>query len=619
MIDALTEVEGNIIDCKKAIESFDNELLQLHTEIFSHIQEQFSNLDSEVSNILGLFEDFDVANDKGVWSKEGLTQLGLLTQQYELAQYQIQQYNNEINELNRLYLEGRYSATEFSERIATLSEQQWQAVKSAESAKDAIMNLNKVRVDLQIDGIEKEIDAYKELTDAQIKALKAEKDLHDYEKSIAEKSKSIADLEKQLSALEYDTSQSAIAKKKLLQQQLAEAIEDLEEEQYQHSIELQEESLSQQLKNFEATKNDEIDSLRESLNNQETLIAESFESVKNNTDIIGQEIANIAVEHGVTVSNTLISSWQSGENAIASYGEVLSQNTSAFIGNIMQVENETWNLQTQANSTADTLAYMFSTRADNLVNELVQSYYAEDNLNAMTQALHDSLVNTLESGYDISGITNALSSIANGVNSITAAANNASQALANLGAIRDIGDIETTVTAKSTSSGSGHTNSGLFNETKRPQVSLAHYASGVRHLPNDEIAITQDDGTEIILSPVRGGVLLPKEAFLNKEGTPTELKKGDTVLTNEQTDNMFEWAQFNPEEFRKALNIIPQSIMPDIPKVEPRSVNNTIQIDNVLTVQGSIDNGNVKRMEQVAQKAINDAFGRFSNEVNVSR
>ena len=32
-------------------------------------------------------------------------------------------------------------------------------------------------------------------------------------------------------------------------------------------------------------------------------------------------------------------------------------------------------------------------------------------------------------------------------------------------------------------------------------------------------------------------------------------------------------------------------------------------------VQGSIDNGNVKRMEQVAQKAINDAFGRFAHEL----
>ena len=114
-----------------------------------------------------------------------------------------------------------------------------------------------------------------------------------------------------------------------------------------------------------------------------------------------------------------------------------------------------------------------------------------------------------------------------GVNSITTAANNASKALANIGAV---GDIETTVTTKTTSSGGGgSTSNDLFNRNLQRNVSFKQYASGVRHLPNDEIAITQDDGTEIILSPVRGGMLLPKEAFLNKEGAVTDLRKGDTV------------------------------------------------------------------------------------------
>ena len=273
----------------------------------------------------------------------------------------------------------------------------------------------------------------------------------------------------------------------------------------------------------------------------------------------------------------------------------------------MQVENETWNLQAQANSTADTLAYMFSTRADNLVNELAQSYYAEGNLNAMTQALHDSLVNTLEGGYNISNIVNALSSIADGADSVTAAANKASKALANMGASQ----ASTASLNSSTTSSTGGSNEYILHENNisKSLLKYSKYASGVRHLPNDEIAITQEDGTEIILSPVRNAMLLPKE------GKFTDVKKGDTVLTSEQTDNMFKWSQFNPEEFRKALNITPQNIIPDFPKAEPRPVNNTIQIDNVLTVQGSIDSGNVKRMEQVAQKAINDAFGRFAHEL----
>ena len=176
MVDALSDVEGNILDCKKSIEEFDNELLNLHTEVFNRIQDRFSDLGSEISNIIDLFDGMEVSDDKGIWSKEGIVQLGLLAQQYELAQHQVQQYNDEIDELNAQYLAGRFSATEYADRLAELSKEQWDAVDSAESAKDAIMDLNEARVENAVKGIEKEIDAYKELTESQIKALKASKD-----------------------------------------------------------------------------------------------------------------------------------------------------------------------------------------------------------------------------------------------------------------------------------------------------------------------------------------------------------------------------------------------------------------------------------------------------------
>lgn len=176
MVNALSDVEGNILDCKKAIEEFDNELLQLHWDIFDRIQEQFKDLDSELSNLGKLFDDFKVTDGNFNWSKEGLAQLGLLTQQYELAEYQVQQYNDEINQLSKDYLAGKYSTTEYADRLSELSSAQWDAVNSSESIKDAIVDLNEVRINEEIDAIEKEIDAYRELIDSQIKALQSEKD-----------------------------------------------------------------------------------------------------------------------------------------------------------------------------------------------------------------------------------------------------------------------------------------------------------------------------------------------------------------------------------------------------------------------------------------------------------
>ena len=146
MVGTLSDVESSILDCKKSIEEFDNALLELHTEVFERIQEQFSNLDSELENIIGLFDDYDVANENGEWTKEGIAQLGLLAQQYELAEYQVQQYNDEIEKLNDDYLNGRYSATEYADKLAELTSAQWEAVNASEAAKDAITNAGPAEV-----------------------------------------------------------------------------------------------------------------------------------------------------------------------------------------------------------------------------------------------------------------------------------------------------------------------------------------------------------------------------------------------------------------------------------------------------------------------------------------
>ncbi|MBD5530250.1 MAG: hypothetical protein HDR02_17875, partial [Lachnospiraceae bacterium] len=604
MVNALSDVDGSILDCQKSIEEFDNSLLELHTEIFNRIQEQFSDLDSEISNILDLFDEFEVSDDKGIWSKEGIAQLGLLAQQYELAQYQVQQYNNEIDELNKQYLAGRYSATEYADKLADLSSAQWDAVKSTESAKDSIMDLNETRIENQIKGIEKEIEAYKELTDAQIDALKASKDLHDYEKSIAERTKSITDLERQIAAMQNDTSAATIAKRKKLEEQLAEAKKDLEETEYDHSIEVQEDALNKQYENYEKERNEEIDALRESLNDKETILAESFETVKENASVVGQEIATIATKHGITVSNALISSWQSGENAIASYGEILSQSTSAFIQNIMGVENEVWNLQAQANITADSLAWMFSAKADNLVNELYMSYYAEATLADMTNALQQSLVNTLERGYDASGIVNSLDSITSAANSAKAAIdrlNNSNTSNAQDLLTTDVGS---------------HVGENLYylqqqsqqqkSKKTTPNNSIGTYASGTRNA-RDGLRVVNETGPELVLPK------LPS-------GNYTVGNAGDQILTKVETDNIFGWAKLDPD------NLIPVNItdyldnlrVMSMPQILPSNVNNNnnpVQIENLINVQGSVNSSDLKQMESIANKAVDKLVNKIHDGI----
>ena len=252
MVNALSDVEGSILDCKTAIEEFDNELLNLNWNIFERVQTKFENIASELENLAGLFDDFNeirVSDGKGTWTDQAIATLGLYAQQYELSRYQAGQYGEAIDKLNKDYASGRYSATEYADKLADLVKGQWNCVSSAEQLESSIINLNKIRVDEEIKTIEDEIDAYDRLTQSQIDALDAAKDLHEYENSIKEKTKDIADLERQKAALANDDSLAAIAKRKQLEEQLAEAKKNLSEEEYQHSIDQQKDTLN---KNYEA-------------------------------------------------------------------------------------------------------------------------------------------------------------------------------------------------------------------------------------------------------------------------------------------------------------------------------------------------------------------------------
>lgn len=627
MVNTLSDVEGGILDCKKAIEEFDNELLQLHWDVFERIQGQFKDLDSELSNLRELFKDSKVTDGDSDWSKEGIAQLGLLTQQYEVAQRQIQQYNDAISKLNDDYKSGKYSATEYMDKLSDLTSGQWDAVKSSESVKEAIMELNETRINEEISAIEKEIDAYKELIDAQIEALKSAKDLHDYQRQIAEKTKSVTELERQIAAMKNDDSAATVAKRKQLEAQLAEARKALEEAEYQHSIEEQENALNKEFENYESERNAEIEKLKASLEEREALIAASFETVKQNAEIVGQEIASIAAEHGVRISDAIITAWQNGENAVASYGTVLSENSSAFIGNLIDVENEVYTLQSQANVTADSLSYMFATRADNLVNELVTSYQSEENLNNMTKALNDSLVKTLESGYNISSLTNAIGSIIDGVNGIASAARNATQALSEMGAARqnanNSGGSGKGSSGKGSGSGGGNGGSGDWHTNQYVRFAKGGIVKKDKDDPLNPIAESLGEDRMVAVKEGEGVFTKEQTELLKKMVTENggEIREDGRLYATKRIDKSTgNGAGLSIEELTRASALLdigmsyPARTVKQ-PETVPNNVNNRnseVHVGSLITVQGNIDSSNVKQMEAIADKAV----GKFARELN---
>lgn len=595
MSNHLTSLEESIANCKTQIEEFDTAINEINFKVFERVQDQFENLHSELDNLIELFDEFDKSGNNNGWSKEGISSLGLISQKYELARYQAETYAREIEELNQAYLDGKFSTLEYQDKLAELTQGQWSAIEAYREAEEAILSLNEARINEEIEGIELEIDKFKELIDAEREALEERQKLENYKETIANKTKNIESLERQISAMQMDSSASAIAKRKLLEEQLAEARQDLEKTEKEHAYDSKLEDLDKQLSAFEKEQNEEIEQLRQSLENKEQLIDNSLEQVKQNSAIIGEEIKNMAEYHGIAISDAIITSWQNGENAIASYGSVLSAGSSAFIGNIMGVENEVYQLQYQANATADSLAWMFATRADNLVGQLVNSYTNEQMLNYMTQALRDSLVNTLERGYDISGITSALDSITSGLSIVADQANRTAQAIRDaVGAKNEVKLAPKPTIYKHPTSGGG----GTHISTSHMQA----YASGTRSTKGN-IIITDEEGYEL---------KMPKLA----NGNYSILPEGSQVLTKKQTDMIYEWAKLNPDTFiPSGVRNMVHDLTYNQPQVVNRNTSPTLEFNGTLMHIDKVDSTNIKQMENIANKAVDRLVTKMSDGI----
>ncbi len=615
MVNALSDVEGKILDCKTSIEEFNNELLELNWKVFDRIQTEFENLENELGNLANLFNDFNdikVSDGKGTWTKEAITTLGLYAQQLELAKYRVGQYSEQMKKLEQDYLAGKYSATEYMDKLAELSKGQWDAINSAEDLEDAIISLNEARVNEEIETIEKEKEAYRELIDAQIELIEETEKLYEKKQTLAEKSKSVAKIEKQLAAMANDDSAATIAKRKKLEEQLADAKKDLADTEREYSVEAQKDALNKQLEEFEKNRDAEIEKLKLSLEEREKLIAQSLETVKANSTIIGEQIALIAQQHGVVVSDAIITSWLKGEGAIASYGQTLSAQSSAFIGNIMGVEAEIYKLQNDANVTSIALSNMFSTRADGLVGQLTASYVSEQNLTNMTSVLQTGLINTLERGYDINGVMSALNSIAGGANSVANAARNAADSLRNMMGAQsnfnsntskpleryEIRDNRTGKVIKVTH----NRKDADFYLSKNPGAYYeSTYAKGSKDIKKDELAWTQEEGSEIIVKPTDGAILTP-------------LQRHDAVIPNNLTENLFKWGAYDPTNFIKEQYSDYNVSTPTLVKVDlpPNSVQ--ITYDKMFEFNGDFNNSEelLNKMRKVGTECTN----KILNDIN---
>lgn len=204
------------------------------------------------------------------------------------------------------------------EQQQTLSDQQ-----------DALNDIIDLTVDLikkekndEIDAINDQIDKYEEIVDAKKEALNLTKDTLSYERELGKKTKTVSDLQNRIQELSLDDSREAYAERISLEEELAEAQEELAEYQSDKSYELRENALDEELSSYKSTRQEEITTLQAYLEQSGTLIQDAMNRIASGGSNLYSELISYNAVYGDGIGTDLVSAWEKATAAIQAYGSI---------------------------------------------------------------------------------------------------------------------------------------------------------------------------------------------------------------------------------------------------------------------------------------------------------
>lgn len=507
MVNSVDEVTKSIEECNTSLLEYEKNLRELDWQIFDLIQDKISKVADESEFLINLMSNKKLYEDNGQLTDEGMATMGQYGVKYNVYMAQANKYAKKIKELQADLAKDPYNQ-DIANQLQEYIEAQQEAILNAEDMKNSIK-------DMVSDGIDKELDSLQKLIDKRNDALDAAKDLYDYQKKIKESTKDIADLEKQMAAYQGDVSEETKAKIQQIKVDLEEAKSDLEETEYEQYISDQQKMLDDLYNDYETILNQRLDDI-------DALMADMISEINNNASTIGATIESQADKVGYTLSESMNTIWLSGNGSISSvitmYGTKFDTALTTTNTALGYINTNIQNMITQLNKIAGT-----KIKAAGVSSAATEKPTPKPSSTPTQQQQQQQQKKQVTVGGTINagGARIYADSYGNG---------GGRQTFGNDPIYTVLQERNGYILTRWHKLSSGYT--GWF---KKSDVSA--YALGAKNIRNNEMAWTQENGSEMIMRPSDGAILTP-------------LAKNDSVLTSAASSNIWNMAN-NPSDFIK--------------------------------------------------------------------
>ena len=506
MVNSIDDVTKSIEECNTSLLEYQKNLRELDWQIFDLIQDKISKVADESEFLINLMSNKKLYEDNGQLTNEGMASMGQYGVKYNVYMAQADKYAKKIKELQADLAKDPYNQ-DIANQLQEYIEAQQEAILNAEDMKNSIK-------DMVSEGIDKELDSLQKLIDKRNDALDSAKDLYDYQKRLEKQTKDIADLEKQMAAYQGDTSEES---KKLIQQitvDLKEAKDELEQTEYEQYISDQQKMLDDLYIDYETILNQRLDDI-------DALMADMIAEINNNSSTIGATIESQADKVGYTLSESMNTIWLSGNgsisNVITMYGTKFDTALTTTNTALGYINTNIQNMIAQLNKIAGTNIQAAGASA---ATEKPKPTPAPAPAPQPQQPPQPKPI-TVGGMINAGGARIYADSYGNGGGRQTFGADPIYTVLQERNGY---------VLTRWHKLSSGYT--GWF---KKSDVSA--YALGAKNIKNNEMAWTQENGSEMIMRPSDGAILTP-------------LAKNDSVLTSAASSNIWNMAN-NPSDFIK--------------------------------------------------------------------
>ncbi len=587
MVEAVNEVKNAIDESVQSVVELNKTIRQIRWDTFDDSLETIKRINGESEFYISLMDKNKklIDEETGNFTEFGNAALGLRMVDYKNYLAQADAYTREYDNLMKQIESGEESLDDEKvvQRLRELQDAQRDAKLSAEDTLTVIKDLMKQGYDAQLESLSKLIQKYKDLK-------QSEKDAYEYQRTITEKTKSIAALQKQLAAYGTNDTEEARAKIQQIKVDLEAARQDLKETEYEKYLSDTNDMLDELYNNYENFMDGKLNNVEELLDTINSSIGGlSFNIIATLASLNGgitpelEKLLNGSMSSSDYVNSVIAADKAKQEASVRQAAEAEEKEKAEAA---VKAQTEAF-AKEKAEAEAKEAEKKKAEREEK-VNELNRQLSVErDNIDQLTKSLSAKEKDALKE-------LNAQNKkrMKKGLKLLT---------------LSDLPDyvkarrqIEKEI-AKSKDKIESLERQRRNLDRNPLYESLHGFAKGIRSIPHDQLAWTQEKGDEIIFRKSDGAMLTP-------------LAQGDMVFDSEMTKRLWEISQMNPELLMNSVNFTPaMPKMPELPVFEQNFTGGDVNV--------SIDEvnlPNVTNYREFRDELLRDnTFGRAMKETTV--